>query len=155
MKFGATNFIGKLTRKETEYVIENSKVISALTFVKDDPDKPGFLIPQTIRGGEIKQFVRGGAGLTLAGATSQGLARSVFQDLKTDAVAGLNSEPGYEETTILSPDEHLGITMSTRFSNTTNFAILGIVPRPYSANIVSGLNRYVYEIGRASCRERV
>ena len=70
----------------------------------------------------------------------------MLQNLESKEFTALNPfEPGYEETTILSPDEKLGIAMSTRFSPNTSFAILDLIPRPYSAYILSKLTMSVYQ----------
>jgi hypothetical protein len=51
--------------------------------------------------------------------------------LKTGEVTQITKTPGYDETTIFSPNEQLGVVMSTRGSPHTNPAIFGLLPRPY------------------------
>ena len=96
------------------------------------------------RGGEIKQFVAGGNGLTLVGTQPDEFVKSVFQSLTTNETYTLSHEPGYDETSILSPDEKLGISMSTRFSNKTSMGILGLMPRPYCSFVLSKIVESVY-----------
>ena len=142
---GAIVLVGRLVRGEENYTIEDSRVISTLSYTIPDPENPGYILPQSMRGGEIKQFVRGGTGLTLAGSGSSGLSKSVFQDLLSEEVTELTREPGYEETMILSPDEKLGIVMSPRFSKNTSCAIFGLIPRPYSTLALANLISQVYQ----------
>jgi hypothetical protein len=133
---GAVSFIGKLVRYEGKYVIEEPEIISTLEYFKEDPDKEGYIIPNKVYGGEVKQFVQGGAAITTAGAYESGLARSVLQPLTTDEVKPITLMPGYDETTIVSPDENLGIVMSTRDSPNSNCAIFGLMPRPNSIYVM-------------------
>jgi len=53
--------------------------------------------------------------MMLAGSGSSGLAKSVFQDLKSAKIYPITQFSGYEETTIISPDGKLGIVMTTIF----------------------------------------
>lgn len=141
------NFMGKLAKNSTGngYDILDSQIISDFVFAYEDPEKPGFLKTiDYIHGGEIKQFTAGGTKITLAGAVKQGMSRSIVQDLKSSVTYALSQEPGYEETTIISPDGKLGIAMSTRFSPQSNCAILGLLPRPNSVYTLMGMNRYAY-----------
>ncbi|WP_455616957.1 hypothetical protein [Eisenbergiella sp.] len=39
----------------------------------------------------------------------------------------MTKTPGYDEATIFSPDNRLGIVMSTRFSPKTNSSYLGLI----------------------------
>ena len=149
---GAYVFLGELVRGKDKYIIENPKLISSPRYTIEDPEHPGYVIPQMIRGGEIKQFLRGGTALTLAGASGAGLTKSVFQDLLTEEVSSLSNEPGYEETMIVSPDERLGLVMSTRFSPKTNCAIFGLLPRPYSTLALAGLINAIYTYSVTSVR---
>ena len=144
--------LGRLVRGTDIYTIKDVRVISSSQFTVPDPDHPGYIIPLTVRGGEIKQFVRGGTALTLAGSSSSGLAKSVFQDLLTEEVAALSHEPGYEETMIMSPDERLGLVMSPRFSPHTNCAIFGLLPRPYSTLALAGVISQAYQYSVTSVR---
>lgn len=129
---GAVSFIGKLVRYEDKYVIEEPEIISTLEYFKEDPDKEGYIIPKTVYGGEVKQFIQGGAAITTAGAYESGLARSVLQPLTRTENKPITLLPGYDETTIVSPDENLGVVMSTRSSSNSNCAIFGLMPRPNS-----------------------
>ena len=128
------------------YEINNATIISDISFVHEVEGKPGILKSiDYIHGGEIKQFTSGGTKITLAGAVKQGMSRSIVQDLLSNDTYSLSHEAGYEETTIISPDGQLGLTMSTRFSPKTNCAILGLLPRPDSVFTLMGMNRYAYE----------
>jgi len=108
-----------------------------------------------LRGGEVKQFTNGGEAITLAGAgaSDSPLAKSVFQSLVTEENYPLTHFPGYEETTIISPDGKLGLTMTTRFSEKTSSMILGYMPRPLSLYTVSNMNRYAYFYGVQEVRK--
>lgn len=128
---GADNFIGRLVRTPDEYVIEDVYCVSSRSMFRPDPENPGCVIPQTVRGGEVKQFIKGGAALSLVG-NSDSLADSVIEELDTGAVRQFSDTPGYEETAIFSPDEELAICMSPRFSAKTNAALLGLIPLPHS-----------------------
>lgn len=142
---GAVNFIGRLENQTGNYSIEKAQIISDYRFVNEDSSHPGYLkVVDYFHGGEIKQFSHGGAKITLAGAGKQGLAKSVIQDLLTNESHPLVQEPGYEETTIISPDGQLGLTMSTRFSPSTNCAILGLLPRPLSILTLMGMSQVAY-----------
>ena len=65
------NFIGKLVKNETNYIITDVQIISTLGFIEYEDKEKGILKHDTIRGGEIKQFVNGGEALTLAGSGMQ------------------------------------------------------------------------------------
>ncbi len=145
---GAYNFVGKLVRAEEKYIIENTKIISTLEFFKEDKDNNGYIIPQLIRGGEVKQFACGGTAISLAGTGINALPDSVLENLLTGEVIQLTDTASYEETTMLSPDEKLGIVMSTRASEKTNFSVLGLLPRPYSILAMKGMimNVYLYAV---------
>lgn len=143
----SVNFMGRLEKNATGdgYNINKATIISDFVFAHEIPNMPGFLEPiKYIHGGEIKQFTDGGMKITLAGAVRQGMSRSIVQDLESNATYALSLEPGYEETSIISPDGKLGIAMSTRFSPQTNCAILGLLPRPDSVFTLMGMNRYAY-----------
>ena len=141
------NFIGKLERNETNYIITNVQIISTLGFIEYEDKEKGILKHDTIRGGEIKQFVNGGEALTLAGSGDMALAKSVFQNLVGFENYPLSLFPGYEETTIISPDGKLGLVMTTRFSPKTSSEILGYMPRPLCVYSLRKINRYVYFYG--------
>ena len=75
------NFIGKLERKETNYIITNAQIISTLGFIEYEDKEKRILKHNTIRGGEIKHFINGGETLTLAGSEDMTLVKSVLQNL--------------------------------------------------------------------------
>ncbi|UUZ94002.1 hypothetical protein LJK87_04950 [Paenibacillus sp. P25] len=128
---GAANAIGVLARKTDNYVLEDVQMISTVQSFQNDPNNQGFIIPNALRGGEVKQFVKGGNAISLAGAKENSTPDSVMQDLNSNNITQITHTPGYDETTIFSPDERLGIVMSTRFSKRTDPAIFGLMPRPY------------------------
>ena len=66
MACGAVDFLGKFLREADSYKIVDSKIISNIKFLEKDKTNETILIPQAPRGVEIKQFVAGGNGLTLA-----------------------------------------------------------------------------------------
>ena len=124
---GAFNFLGKLVRGENEYRIEDAVVVSTVHGYRPDPDHPGCYLKNVQRGGEVKQFVRGGRGITLAGG-GKSISESRLQMLDSEEVFCLTDTLGYEETAILSPSEQYAICMSPRFSPKTDMGILGVVP---------------------------
>ncbi|MDR0708909.1 MAG: hypothetical protein LBF77_02450 [Spirochaetaceae bacterium] len=147
----AAVLVGRLLRREDCYTIARTQIISALEFMKPDPRRPGFLIPQVIRGGEVKQFVRGGTAISMAGAAKDSrLTDSVAQDLCSEEIQRITNTPGYDETTIFSPDERLGLVMSTRASPRTDPAVFGLLPRPPWA--VQGLIMCFYMYAVAGVR---
>ena len=73
----------------------------------------------------MKQFVRGGTAISLVGSGRRATADSIVEDFVTGEVTAITNTPGYNETTIFSPDERLGIVMTPRFSPKTDFAIFG------------------------------
>ena len=124
----------KYVPNNIKYVMKNVQVVSDIAYAYKDPDHPDYIIPpKYIHGGEIKQFTFDCQQLTLVGSSTTGLARSVLQNLNDDVVSSICHEPGYEETTIVSPNGKYGIAMSTRFSPKSNGQSLVVVPRPYSA----------------------
>ena len=148
----ASVMIGRLKRGEDAYVIEGVKTISPSGLLQPDPNNEGYVIPGVLRGGEVKQFTKGGSAISLVGAKDSALSDSVIMHLDSDKVEQITRLPGYEETTILSPDERLGISMSTRFSPKTNFAILGLLPRPFGILSTQGLILPVYMYAVAGVR---
>lgn len=141
--FSAIVFTGELEKNSAGYVIARPQIVSTSDPFKPDPKHADGVIPQTLRGGEVKQFVHGGTALSLAGAVRRDLPDSVVQHLATGQVEAITDTPGYTETTIFSPDERLGITMSSRFSS-ADPAILGLIPRPYPASLNMGLSMFAY-----------
>ncbi len=142
--FSAALFTGELRREADGYRIVAPSIVSNLEPFAKDPRHADGVIPLPVRGGEVKQFVHGGTALSLVGAVSRDLPDSVTQDLATGAVRAVTDTPGYTETTIFSPDERLGVTMTTRFSPRTDPAVLGLLPRPYPASLNMGLSMFAY-----------
>src|SRR3546814_20569348 len=107
---------------------------------------------------EVQQFVHSGTALSVVGAVHRDVPDSVVQDLITGRVQAITDTPGYTETTIFSPDERLGITMTTRFSEKTDPAILGLLPRPYPDSLNMGLSmfasNFAVTVRRRSSEER-
>jgi hypothetical protein len=128
---GAAAMIGKLIRQKDSYRVADARIISSLESLKKDPDRPGFFIPQPSLGGEVKQFVHGGRAISLVGSKDSVITDSVVQDLAVLKTERITKTPGYDETTIFSPDERLGIVMTTRGSPKTNPAVFGLLPRPH------------------------
>jgi hypothetical protein len=90
---GAAVALGSLRRSSTRYSIENAQVISTIDNV----------FSGTVRGGEVKQFVRGGTAISLVGSKDGNLIDSVVQELESNATIQITFTPGYDETTIFSP----------------------------------------------------
>lgn len=150
---GAINFFGKFKRNDNNYEIVDCKIISTINFIEHDEHDPTILIPKIPRGGEIKQFIEGGKALTLVGTLPNSFVKSVYQSLFTEDIYAYSHETGYEETSILSPDEKLGITMSTRFSPNTSMHILGLLPRPYCSLILAKITQNVYTYAISGVRK--
>ncbi|CAN7386903.1 hypothetical protein LJR153_002399 [Paenibacillus sp. LjRoot153] len=148
--------IGVLTRKTDTYVLENVQLISTISGFENDPNNPGFIIPNPLRGGEVKQFVQGGNAISTVAGKLNSTTDSIVQDLTTEKLTQITHTPGYDETTIFSPDERLGMVMSSRFSQKTDPAIFGLMPRPNGLNTMAGMmwSLYMYAIaGVRSFRE--
>src|SRR5699024_6608263 len=131
--------IGRLRRTADHYVIDDARLISTTEVLVADPDSAGYLVPQPMRGGEVKQFVQGGTAISIVGAVDGSLPDSVVQDLGSTELTQITRTPGYDETTIFSPDEKLGVVMSSRASEGTDLAVLGLLPRPHAALTGMGL----------------
>jgi hypothetical protein len=142
--FGGAVGIGVLTRESDRYVITDAQLIDFTGVFKEDPDHDGYLIPQPMRGGEIKQFVRGGTAVSLVGAKDSALPDSVVMDLLTGEMTQITKTPGYDETTMFSSDEKLGLVMSARGSENTSCAIIGLLPRPYCSLVTMAMSWPVY-----------
>ncbi|HHU78335.1 MAG TPA: hypothetical protein GXZ29_05570 [Clostridiales bacterium] len=140
---GATNYLGKLIREKDRYTLKNVCIISTAEVCKPDPEHEGYVIPLPIRGGEVKQFIRGGKALTMVG-DGDSITESVIQSLESEEIIQITNTPGYEETTIFSPDEKLGVVMSPRFSARTNCAVFGLVPQPHSMVVRSKIINILY-----------
>lgn len=124
---GAYNFLGRLVRKETAYVVEDACLISSVNDITPDPEQEGFWKRKVQRGGEVKQFVRGGRGITLAGG-GRCISESTLQMLDGEEFVQITDTLGYEETAIFSPNEKYAVCMSPRFSPKTDCGVLGVVP---------------------------
>jgi hypothetical protein len=131
---GAAAGLGSLHRTSTRYSIEKAQVISTI----------GMSYTDTVYGGEVKQFVRGGTAISLVGSKTGALADSVVQDLESNSTTQITFTPGYDETTIFSPDEQLGLTMTSRFSPLTDPAVFGLLPRPHALLATHSLIRLLY-----------
>ncbi|WP_455616967.1 hypothetical protein [Eisenbergiella sp.] len=124
---GVYNFLGRLVRKNSRYVIEDICIINTVNDMEQDKDNEGFYRANVHRGGEVKQFIRGGRGLTLAGGGTC-ITESTLQMLDTEEVVQITETLGYEETAIFSPNEKYAVCMSPRFSPETDCGVLGVVP---------------------------
>ena len=128
---GSMNYLGRLVREEGCYRLEDICAISSDTFFAPDPEHEGYCVPLPARGGELKQFIRGGRALSMAGG-GDSVSESMVLPLDSQELIQITHTPGYEETTIFSADEKLGVVMSTRFSEKTNCGVFGLVPQPQS-----------------------
>jgi hypothetical protein len=87
----------------------------------------------------VRQFVRGGTAISLVGTKDGNLVDSVVQDLEPNATTQITFTPGYDETTIFSPDERLGLTMTLRFSPRTDPAVFGWLPRRHGVLVTHSI----------------
>ena len=143
---GSTCYLGKLVRGAQNYYLEDIRIVSSIASHIPDPDRPGYSIPQPSRGGEVKQFVRGGRAISEAGK-GKSITDGLIQYLDSEEVTQVTDTPGYEETSMLSPDETLAVVMSPRFSEKTNCAVFGLLPHPNSMAIGYLMNvLYMYAI---------
>lgn len=136
-------FTAELRRERAGYVMANTRIVSTLDPFAKDPRHADGMIPQPVRGGEVKQFVHGGTAISAAGAGRRDTSDSSVLHLATGRNEAITDTPGYTETTIFSPDERRGLAMTTRFSQ-SDPAILGLVPRPYPGALNMGLNWVAY-----------
>lgn len=139
---------GRLRRLDDRYAIEDPALISSTEEFVDDPDHPGSVRPAVVRGGEVKQFVRGGRAISAVGNGGGMLPDSVLQSLDSDQLIAVTRRPGYDETTMFSPDETVGLVMTSRASTSTDPAVLGLLPRPLAAISGRGLSwaAYMYTV---------
>nr|WP_300830189.1 hypothetical protein [uncultured Acetatifactor sp.] len=128
---GSMNYLGRLERQEDCYCLKNICAISSDRLCEPDPENEGYCITLPARGGELKQFVRGGMALSMAGG-GDSVSESMVLPLDSEELIQITHTPGYEETTIFSADERLGVVMSPRFSEKTNCGVFGLVPQPQS-----------------------
>lgn len=140
---GAVNYLGRLVRKQDCYMLEDVCIVSTTKDSMPDSAHEGCVLPLPVRGGEVKQFIQGGRALTMVG-NGDSITESVVQSLENEEIIQITNTPGYEETTIFSPDEKLGVVMSPRFSEKTNCAIFGLVPQPYSMAVRSKVINIFY-----------
>jgi hypothetical protein len=150
--YSALVFTGALERSEAGYRIVDAAIVSTVDRFKPDPDHADGVIPLPVRNGEVKQFVHGGTAISLAGARDRDTTDSTVLDLRSGAITQITQTPGYDETTIFSPDERLGIVMTTRFSPSTDLAILGLLPRPHPVSLNMGLSMFMYMHGVTGVR---
>lgn len=144
MMDGATNYLGRLTRQTDSYTVEDICIVSTVEPCRPDPEHGGYVIPLPTRGGEVKQFIKGGKALAMVGG-GDSIAESVVQPLESEEVIQITHTPGYEETTIFSADERLGVSMSPRFSSRTNCAIFGLVPQPHATAVRHKIINVIYK----------
>lgn len=128
---GSMNYLGRLRREEDAYYLEDVCAISGERAWEPDLDNEGYFVQLPPRGGELKQFIRGGRALTMAGG-GDSVSESMVLPLDSEELIQVTDTPGYEETTIFSADERLGVVMSPRFSEKTSCAVFGLVPQPQS-----------------------
>jgi hypothetical protein len=136
-------FVGELQKVGSRYKVIKTRIVSTLAPFAKDPAHSDGVLPQPMHGGEVKQFVAGGTALSLVGAVTRDTPDSVVHHLDTNRTEAITNTAGYTETTIFSPDERLGMTMTTRFSQ-SDPAILGLMPRPYPASLGMGLSMLAY-----------
>lgn len=151
--YSAMVFTGALERTQTGYRIGQTRIVSTVDPFRPDPAHRDGVIPQPIRGGEVKQFVHGGAGISVAGGARRDLADSTVLHLASGETEAITDTPGYNETTIFSPDEQLGMVMTARFSPRTDLAVLGLMPRPYPGALNMGLNSLAYNYSVSGVRQ--
>lgn len=150
---GATGsvYAAELRREADCYELDNVRNVGSAMAYAEDPEHPGYVLQPKVRGGEVKQFVRGGLGLSFVGI-GRGPGNSMYQALDSEDVHPLTLSPGYDETCMVSPDERLGGVMSTRFSPSTSSAILGLIPRRGNEETKSCLAMVSYIYGVSDVR---
>ncbi|MGN6426457.1 MAG: gluconokinase [Leifsonia sp.] len=137
--------LGGLRRDDDRYTIVDPVIISSSDALEPDPGCDGLFTMRRMLGGEVKQFVRGGTAISAVGDGGAALTDSVIQDLLSDSIEPITRAPGYDETTILSPDERLGIVMTARASARTDPAFLGLLPRPHATLVTMPLAWVLYQ----------
>ncbi|MBO6159731.1 MAG: hypothetical protein J6P72_10820 [Firmicutes bacterium] len=146
---GATGtvYAAELRREKDCYELDHVRNIGTTLAYEPDPQREGYVLQGVVRGGEVKEFVRGGLGLSFVGI-GRGPGNSMYQALDSEETCTLTLSPGYDETCMISPDEKLGAVMSSRFSSKTNCAILGLLPRRGNEETKSCLtmNAYLYAV---------
>ncbi|WP_454854867.1 hypothetical protein [Promicromonospora soli] len=149
---GAAAGLGRLRRTADAYEIVSPQLISTVEPLLPDPERPGCMLPQPSRGGEVKQFVRGGRAISAVGGVAGFLPDSVVQSLDSEDLIAITCGPSYDETTIFSPDETLGLVMTARASQATDPGVLGLLPRPQSCHALSAIAWAVYSYTVAGVR---
>jgi hypothetical protein len=149
---GAAAGLGRLRRTADSYEIVSPQLISTVEPFLPDPEHPGCMLPQPARGGEVKQFVRGGRAISAVGGVDGFLPDAVVQALDSGDLTAVTRGPGYDETTIFSPDETLGLVMTARASRATDLGVLGLLPRPYSGHALSAIAWIVYSYSVSGVR---
>ena len=152
--YSAVVLTGELVRKSSGYSIADVRIVSSVDLIRADPAHKDGVVPAKVRGGEVKQFVAGGTAISMAGMTGHDLPDSVVQHLDNGTMEPITSTPGYTETTIFSPDERLGIVMTSRFSTRSDPAVLGLLPRPYPDSLRMNLNMIAYTYSVTGVRRR-
>ena len=149
---GSDVYTGRLVREADCYTIADVQHVSTQGFVPD-PDHEGCVVEIPTRGGEVKQFIRGGRALSYVGV-GRGCGSSMVQMLDSEEVLTVSKAPSYDETTLFSPDEKLGIVMSSRVSPATNSAVVGMIPRRGNIALKHGLAMNAYLLAVAAVRAK-
>jgi hypothetical protein len=136
--------LGRLRRDDDRYTIVDPVLINTVDALEPEPGRDGYYTARPMLGGEVKQFVRGGTAISAVGDGGAALTDSVVQDLLSDDLEPITRTPGYDETTIFSPDERLGIVMTSRASPGTDPAFLGLVPRPHATLVTMPMAWVLY-----------
>ena len=144
-------YMAKLRREKDCYELDDIRCVSGPGTVNPDPLNPGFMREGPLRGGEVKQFIRGGLGLSFVGS-GRGTGASMIQALDSEDVQEVTKTPCYDETSMLSPDEKLAAVMSTRFSPKTNFSLIGLIPRRGNLLTKTNIINIVYQYAVAGAR---
>jgi len=151
--FSVVVLTGTLVREADRYELADVRIITATDLFPADPANPGGVIPnEPYLNGEVKQFVHGGEGISVVGGRDLVTSDSMVIRLASGELDQITYTPGYDETTIFSPDERLGMVMTTRFSPETDLGILGLMPRPYGSQLSMNLPRYMYTHGVTGVR---
>src|SRR5699024_3192453 len=73
--------------------------------------------------------------------------------LDSGEVTQITRGPGYDETTIFSPDEALGLVMTARASPRTDLGVLGLLPRPHVTHTLAPIAWIVYAYSVTGVRD--
>lgn len=155
---GPCTALGVIIQTGWGYEVDGVQLINTFSpyeYEDEDAEDSGILTPVPNRNGRPCQFVRGGTGILLAGYASNGMPDGMVLDIASGKMTALTNHPSYDGQTMLSPSEEYGITMSTRFSATSNLEALGYVPRPQGDVLLSFLDQIEgYSIKGVYARER-